>query len=287
VDDIHLDEAMIEMALRNEYEDGPPIDMKGEILPHAEALGRDWGRERGEQKGLSGQDPYSLGREATFQIICRPSSPNGKRYGHGTGSDRYTRMSSSAQWIIQGSFRVAGFDGFGMTTPRNRVIGPEWLREREFDFIYNLPGLDDVQRQEMIEAAVEVGIGVEVTREMRELDGYRMEWVDAGSRPEKSKGFRSQWIGGHDLEDGRSGTMVTHYTLEALGKRLEERYGVPIVYGEDAVAYDFLIPSPAVCTLDEMRVYLVNTYGLRLVEEAVEVEVLVVRETRVIGDMGL
>ena len=286
VDDIHLDEAMIEMALRNEYEDGPPVDMDGEILPHAVAKASMWGKPKGERRSLSGQDPYSMVQDAGFQLICRPGWENGKFLGSGS-TDTYTWLNSPALWIIKSTVRVSGFEGFGRRTPANRVIGPDWLDERYFDFIYNLPGIETAVQQRMIESALETGMGVQFSREQREMDGYRLEWADASLRPEESEDFRSQWIGGHELEDGRHGTKVTHYTLEALGKRLEDWYGVPIVYGEDAVAYDFLIPSPAVCSLDEMKVYLLNTYGLRFVAEAVEVEVLVVRETRVIGDMGL
>ncbi|MCA9276755.1 MAG: TlpA family protein disulfide reductase [Phycisphaerales bacterium] len=283
VDDLDLDEEMIEMALRGEYEDGPPIDWNGEILPHARALGSDWGKPWDEMKGLSGQDPYSLAEEATFQIICRPAWPNGRFYGHGTGDDRFTRLTSQALWIIQGAVRVTGFDELGMQTPRNRVIGPEWLDERYFDFIYNLPGIDDLLRKQLIEAAIESGMGIEITRERREVDGYRIEWVDPEKKLPESTNPYVQWLGMSDMGDGRPGADVRKYTLSHLGKRLEERLSVPVVSDDDSGGYDFIIPSPVSATIDEIGMYLQLEYGVRIVPDVVEIEVLVVREKQTIG----
>ena len=282
VNDLELNEEMIEMALRNEYEDGPPIDMNGEILPHAHALGIEWGKARGEQKSLTGQDPYSLAQEAAFQIICRPSWSNGKFVGSGA-RDRFTWLSARALWIIKSCVRVHGFEGLGNQTPESRIIGPDWLSERYFDFIYNLPGVETAQQQVMIEAALEQGMGVAFSREVRTVSGYRMEWVDVDQRPDESKAERSQWLGGHELDDGRMGTLVKNYSLEELGRKFEDRYGVPVVYHGDTSAYDFHIPSPVTCSLEEMSVHMQQVYGLRLLPTDVEVEVLVVRERQTLG----
>lgn len=285
VHDLELDEEMIEMALRNEYEKGPPIDWYGEILPHARALGREWGKAKGERKILSGQDPYSMAEEAGFQIICRPAWPSGKFYGVGSGYDRYTRLSMRASWIIRGAVRVPGFGDIGMQTPPNRMIGPEWLDERYFDFIYNMPGLDDLQRDQMIEAALEAGMGIEISIERREVDGYRIEWVDPGKKlPESTNPF-PQWLGMSDMGDGRPGSDVRGYTLAHLGKRIEERLWVPVVSDEDVDAYDFIIPSPVAASVEEIGVHLQIEYGIRIVPDTVEIDVLVVRELQTMGGL--
>ena len=216
VNDLELDEAMIEMALRNEYEDGPPIDMNGEILPHAQALGSDWGLPRSEQDGIYGQDPYSLAQEATFQIICRPSWSNGKFQGGGT-LGKMAWISSRASSIISSNVPVVGFEGLGAHTPQHRIDGPDWLDERYFDFIFHMPGITDAQQRELIKTAIEVGMSIDIDREIREVDGYRLEWVDPSNTLPQSEKPYSQWLGGEKLDDGRHSTIVTVPAHEGFG----------------------------------------------------------------------
>ena len=277
VNDLALDETMIDAALRNEYEPGPPIDWKGNILPHARAIGAAWGENNGRGGIPVGQDPYSLATEATFQIICRPAFPNGRFSGSSmTGAS--TAVTAPARFLIGNHVRP---DGFSMRdpVPPTRVVGPDWLDERCFDFIALTPGLDEETRGTMVKAALEAGLGVRLGHGEREVDGFRLIRVEDAPELPVAEGAYRRWIGDR-LDDGRYITRAEKHTFEDLAKALERTYRVPVVADiDDDRAFDFIIPSRMdTGTLPILSVALEREYGLKLVPDTVTISVIVVEE---------
>ncbi len=279
VEDLNLDEDMIEMALRNEYEDGPPIDLEGHILPQARAIGAEWGKPRDQQRDITGQDPFSLGRDASFQVICRPAGKLWKRTGGGS-IDRFTSMAYRARALIGWMVPLPGHDWFSGQVPDHRIIGPEWLDERRFDFIYCMPGVDLLQRQRIVQAAIEAGMGVTIEHARRTLPGFRMVRAEEASLLPASEDAYTSWIGGKKLDDGRSAVRAGKQSFAHLCEALERFVGGPVdCQINDDGEYDFMIPGVYEYNKDEMSQYLEQRYGLRLIPDDVDVDVLVVRET--------
>lgn len=278
VNDLALDEAMIDAALRNEYEPGPPIGWNGEILPNARAIGAAWGENNGRGRIPFGQDPYSLANEATFQIICRPAYPHGRYWGSSmTGAS--TLVTMRARFLIRNHIRPAGY-GPMEEVPPNRVVGPEWLDDRYFDFIALTPGLDDDTRDSMLQAAIEAGLGVRIRRDEREVEGFRLVRLDDAPELPVAEGPYRRWLG-ERLDDGRFITRVEKHTFGDLAKALERTYRAPVVTDIDDIrAFDLVIPSNVDAgTLPILSVALEREYGLKLVPDTVTISVIVVEDT--------
>lgn len=277
VNDLELDEAMIDAALRNEYEPGPPIDWKGNILPHARAIGSAWGERDGRGQIRFGQDPYSLATEATFQIICRPAHDNG-RFVMGSSGNSATGITVPARWLIAKHIGLPGYRSLD-TVPSHRVQGPSWLDERRFDFIALTPGLDDDSRESIIRAALEAGMGVRFRHGEREVEGYRLVRTGDAPEPPVAEGTFRRWVGDR-RDDGRSMTRAEKHTFEDLARSLERTYRIPVVTDiEDDRAFDFIIPSRMDAgTLPILSVALEREYGLKLVPDTVKISVIEVEE---------
>lgn len=290
VDDINLDEEMIDMALNNKYEPGPPLDWFGNILPHAKPFGAAWADRNGYGRSPSGQDPYSLGPEATFQIICRPAHATGKFIGGSSGKTKSTHMANRARGIIASTTRLPGDTDYFSRTPPHRVLGPDWLEERYFDFIALTPGIDDEMRASMITAAIQAGMGIKLEITRRTLPGFTLtrqlnQTLEAPEMPQ-SQAPHTSWIGERH-EDGSSFTKASKHSFAKLAQQLERVYQMPVVSGiEDIHEYDFDIPNRNdVFTLEELSGYLTKHYGLALIPSDLEIDVIVVHENKNSADV--
>lgn len=277
--DLKLDEGMIEAALRNEYEPGPPIDWYGNILPHARPIGASWGEYEGRGPVPYGQDPYSLGPESTFQIICRPAAATGRFEMMSQGA-RSTAVTAPARWIIARHSRMSDPAHSVSGTPSHRIIGPAWLDERHFDFLVSAPDENAERVQAMIWPALEMGMGVRLERATRAMDGYTLVRLDTAPELPVSDAEYPTWLGSQPDGDGGYITKAGGNTCRILTANLERNYRVPIVCGiDDQRAYDFILPSRSEAgTPAQLSDYLEETYGLRLVPGMVEVEVVIVHD---------
>lgn len=279
VNDLKLDETMIDAALRNEYEPGPPIDWNGNMLPHAKPIGAAWGERSGRGRLPAGQDPYSLGPHAAFQIICRPAFDNGRYEMGSMGLDTFVAVTSPARWIISRQVHPPGYDLYD-PFPSHRVLGPDWLDHKRFDLIALTPGIDQPTRDRLMHATLEAGMNIRISIGDRETDGYKLVHTGQPALPPESTAEHRRWLGGERADDGSTRTRAEKQTFTSLSRMLEQIYRVPIIPEHDnGTAYDFMLPeSPIPITVDEFSTLLEKSYGLKLVPSRVTVPFILIEE---------